>query len=254
MSRTGIRIALRGWGIDLALAIAGGLFLALLGPFGSYLNGPFWQRAVFQVSCFLAGTLLIGTCIRLVLTVRPPRPAIWAAVAILTALLSWPFSIVVSHFAKAIWPFLVKLGPLDWYLQGLVTAEPVALALTWINLRRAHQGELRAEAEAGPPPSRGALGVAPADILCLQMEDHYVRVHTASGSRLVLMPLGQAIAALDGAPGLQVHRSWWVAAKAVSGAETEGRNLRLKLTNGLLAPVARTSVAAVREAGWLGGG
>lgn len=32
---------------------------------------------------------------------------------------------------------------------------------------------------------------------------------------------------------------------------SEGRNLRLILTNGLNAPVARASVAAVREAGWL---
>lgn len=45
-----------------------------------------------------------------------------------------------------------------------------------------------------------------------------------------------------------------VAARAVVGAETEGRNLRLKLTDGLVTPVeARPSVAAVREAGWLDG-
>jgi len=79
-----------------------------------------------------------------------------------------------------------------------------------------------------------------------------VRVHTAGGSRLVLATLSQAIAALGPTPGLRVHRSWWVAERAVRDAVADGRNLRLILVNGVSAPVARSSVAAVREAGWLG--
>ena len=78
-----------------------------------------------------------------------------------------------------------------------------------------------------------------------------MRIHTAGGSRLVLATLAQAMAALGRAPGLRVHRSWWVADKAVAGAVAEGRNLRLVLVNGLSAPVARSAVAAVRAAGWL---
>jgi DNA-binding LytR/AlgR family response regulator len=85
------------------------------------------------------------------------------------------------------------------------------------------------------------------------MEDHYVRVHTAAGSRLVLATLAQAIAALAGADGLQVHRSWWVARKAVVRAIADGRNLRLQLVNGATAPVSRSAVAAVRAKGWMGG-
>jgi hypothetical protein len=34
-------------------------------------------------------------------------------------------------------------------------------------------------------------------------------------------------------------------------AVAEGRNLRLQLVNGISAPVARSAVAMVREAGWL---
>jgi DNA-binding LytR/AlgR family response regulator len=68
---------------------------------------------------------------------------------------------------------------------------------------------------------------------------------------LVLATLNQAMTALGNADGLQVHRSWWVARKAVARAVTEGRNLRLKLVNGITAPVARSAVAVVREAGWL---
>ena len=64
----------------------------------------------------------------------------------------------------------------------------------------------------------------------------------------------QAIAALGRTPGLRVHRSCWVAEKAVVGMRADGRNLRLSLANGLTAPVARSCVGAVREAGWLARG
>ncbi len=84
------------------------------------------------------------------------------------------------------------------------------------------------------------------------MEDHYVRVHRLSGSRLELMPLHEAIARYGQAGGVQVHRSWWVAASAIDGAERDVRNWRLRLNNGLVVPVARNRIAEVRARGWIG--
>ncbi|MEE3625334.1 LytTR family DNA-binding domain-containing protein [Nitrospirillum sp. BR 11752] len=78
-----------------------------------------------------------------------------------------------------------------------------------------------------------------------------MRAHTAQGSALVLIPLHQAVAELDAVPGLRVHRSWWVARHAVTAVVRDGRNLRLRLSNGIEAPIARASVATVRAAGWL---
>ena len=77
-----------------------------------------------------------------------------------------------------------------------------------------------------------------------------MRVHTDQGSELVLLPLKAAMAEVE-AEGLQVHRSWWVARTAVAAVVQDGRNLRLKLVNGLEPPVSRSSVAALRSAGWL---
>jgi DNA-binding LytR/AlgR family response regulator len=91
------------------------------------------------------------------------------------------------------------------------------------------------------------------DIVALQAEDHYVRVHTALGSELLLMRLSDAIAELDGRPGLRVHRSWWVARTAVVGCEARGRKLGLRLTNGLLAPVARNAVVDAKALAPSGG-
>ncbi len=80
------------------------------------------------------------------------------------------------------------------------------------------------------------------DILALESEDHYVRVHGLRGSELLLMRLRDAIAEMDGLPGEQTHRSWWVARDAVAGVHARGRACEIKLTNGERALVARDSV------------
>ena len=64
------------------------------------------------------------------------------------------------------------------------------------------------------------------------------------------MRLSDAIGELDGIEGERVHRSWWVARAAVTGRETRGRAVWLRLSNGLEAPVARTMVAPLRNQGW----
>ncbi|MFM7348015.1 MAG: LytTR family DNA-binding domain-containing protein [Erythrobacter sp.] len=88
-------------------------------------------------------------------------------------------------------------------------------------------------------------------MIALEMEDHYVRVHTALGSALVLMRMRDAVVLLGDLEGMQVHRSWWVARGAVEDVLREGRNLRLKLARGIEAPVARAKVADLKEARWI---
>jgi DNA-binding LytR/AlgR family response regulator len=242
------KASIRGWATDLAISAAGGLFFGLIGPFGSYLNGPAWQRVAFQVACFVTGMVVYGAGARLIMRGRTPGLRTFAAIVVMVAVVTWPFSQFVAWLGRAIWPFLAFQSGLEWYLQGLVTAEPIVLAMTFLIASRYAR-------RPGPAPASahgGLLGAAPGEVLCLQMEDHYVRVHTAAGSRLVFATLSQAIAAVGGREGLQVHRSWWVASQAVAGAEAHGRNLRLRLVNGVTAPVARSAVAAVRAAGWIG--
>lgn len=251
MTASTFRQSLRYWAIDLAVATVAGLFLGLIGPFGSYLNGPLWQTVAFQMCCFWIGTLIFGSVIRLLL--RFALPTVWLVIVVIVvvALITLPFSMVVARLGTWIWPFLGRNGMAEWYVQGLITAEPVVLGLTFVIKNRMRREGLADEAKATAPIRDGLLAASPADILCLQMEDHYVRVHVAAGSHLVLATLSQAIAALGEADGLQVHRSWWVARKAVAEAEVHGRNLRLRLTNGATAPVSRSSVAILRAANWI---
>ena len=243
----------RDWGVDLAVGSACAVFLGLIGPFGSYFNGPAWQRVIFQLACFWPGILVYGSLVRWVLWRGWKPAATWAAIIIGAAVITAPFQILVSRIGLAMWPVLKILRPLDWYVEGLLTAEPVVVGFTLLGQARLHKRRLESEAAEAQPatPSRGLLGAAPPSVLCLQMEDHYVRVHTQSGSRLVLTTMSQAVAAMGGIEGLQVHRSWWVARKAVAEAVADGRNLRLRLVNGVVAPVARPAVAVVRAAGWI---
>ena len=90
------------------------------------------------------------------------------------------------------------------------------------------------------------------DVLALQGEDHYVRVHTTLGSELLLMRLGDAVEELGGMAGERVHRSWWVAREAVAEARMNGRRACLTLSNGVEAPVSREATSRLRRAGWLG--
>lgn len=242
---TMMRELTRGMGADLLVMTLGGLFLALIGPFGSYIASPLWQRILFQLGCFWIGTIVFGVVVRLVMRRWPLPWRYLPATMLVVALVNIPFSRLTHAFGCSLWPIVRRVGPLEWYLQGLVTAEVAVLILIWLRARhwRATRG---AVASVAPP-----LGADPADILCLQMEDHYVRVHDRTGSRLVLTTMSQAIAALGGRPGLQVHRSWWVARAAIERAEWEGRNLRLGLTGGKTVPVARSAVAKVRAAGLL---
>lgn len=243
--------------IDVTVILAIGLVLALLGPFGSF-AAPFALRLAFWLALPLAGYFLYmpATALALRLSDRLdlPSPALWIA--------SW---LVASlPMAVVIWASGTLLGepePLDaagflgGYGQALVIGGPIMLLL-W-SMRRP-PSPIAATAPAPPPeapqPPRFLTRLPPhlgTDLLALEMEDHYVRAHTALGSTLILMRMRDAVAELDGIAGLQVHRSWWVARAALAEAVRDGREARLTLINGLAVPVSRTNLAAVRDAGWL---
>ena len=85
-------------------------------------------------------------------------------------------------------------------------------------------------------------------LLCLEMDDHYLKVHTDKGQHMLLMRLKDAITQLDGFKGLQTHRSWWVATDAVVSLNKENRKVSLILTNQIQVPVSRTFIDAVKAA------
>jgi hypothetical protein len=91
------------------------------------------------------------------------------------------------------------------------------------------------------PERRGAL-------LAIKAEGHYLQVYTDAGSDLILYRLSDALLELGGEDGAQVHRSWWVASRALAPHRHRDK---LVLSNGVEVPVSRSFLVAARQRGWL---
>lgn len=135
----------------------------------------------------------------------------------------------------------------DWLLAGLTNSQ-ISHALHPVAEERPINVEVIAPTTEGDPNADTALmDRLPAHlregILCLQVEDHYVRVHGLNGSAMVLIRFSDALRGISHVPGSQVHRSWWVAADAVAAFRRTGRTAQLTLSDGTLVPVSQPYLA-----------
>lgn len=240
----------RSVAIGFAISTVVGLTLGVLGPFGSYLNGSLSVRIAYWLVCLWVGWLAFGISL--------PILARWAQTGGISAWLLVPPAVAVLALVPAalsrmlalrMWPVVGEVTPIEWYSQCLAVSAIATIGILWASRQRATPARRPNPLSFDPrdrlPPHLGC------SVLCLQVEDHYVRVHTPLGSSLVLMSLSQAMAGLKDVEGIQTHRSWWVARAAITGVFEEGRNVRLRLTGGLEAPVSRLRVGVLREEGWL---
>ena len=242
----------------LLAAIAVGLLLGFAGPFGSYPAFPTATRYAFWLGMTVAGVVAAIAADAVLPSTRPRAGAIRsAAVSLVSAL---PMTFVVAWTMSLVQPGrfftpqqLPALFACVAAVQLLVVYTTTAIAPT------ADEAEARDRAPALPEPAEEAIpaGFPPAllsrlppevgsDIIALETEDHYLRVHAAGGSALIRMRMADAVALLDPRLGAQVHRRWWVAEAAVAGMRTEGQRLSLCLINQSLVPVGRTFSAAAR--------
>ncbi len=86
-------------------------------------------------------------------------------------------------------------------------------------------------------------------LLRLQAQDHYVEVVTTRGHALLAMRFRDAIDEAQPEPGMQVHRSHWVALHAVSGRCRINDRNGLRMSDGGAVPVGRKFRSAVRDRG-----
>jgi hypothetical protein len=244
--------------VELMVVAAVGLALAALGPFGSYAL-PFGPRALYWMGTMLAGYALIRPTVAVSRWLSDETGiARFPAQLLAISVAAVPLSLVVAFASD-------RLGAPGGgsFLLLYVQVWGIGLAMTLFMGRFLPDGEATSPA-AAPAPEVGApvpvrprfldrLPATVSPLLCLSMEDHYVRAHGPEASALILMRMRDAVAELDGLPGLQVHRSWWVASDAVERIEKEGERVRLRLVNGMTVPVARSQVGAVRAQRWPSG-
>lgn len=246
-------LSARKFVLEITLLLAGIVILTLTGPFATYLAGPWPVRLAYWGRTLAIGYLLY-------------RPALWCAgraarrFRVAEALL-WGLAVCLMTAPMSLW--LWYFGPIpDWRrplpgvadffdtgLQALVLAALYAVALWGV-----HRPPLERRAAVSMAPPRLLSRLPPRlgeEIIALRSEDHYVRVYTRLGDALILSRFADAIADMDGVRGEQVHKSWWVARAAVTGAQKNGRDFQIHLEGGLVAPVSRSRLKALRGAGWL---
>lgn len=243
--------------------------LSFLSPFGTYRFEPIERIGYWtlQMASWVLLSILTAT-----LVARMPglRRASGTAKRIATTALAALPMLVVTGFSNNIlhgWqPYpgeVIELYFSIMLIGGVYVFAARRLLATLLNAQaaphpaapgsRSEDGRVNDRPASDPagPSDPALLGRLPAhlhrDILCLQVEDHYVRVHSALGSAMILMRFSDALRGLDHVEGAQVHRSWWVAASAVMLFRRAGRTAQLTLANGLIVPVSQPYVAAAAD-------
>jgi DNA-binding LytR/AlgR family response regulator len=241
----------------LLAAIPVGLLLGFLGPFGSYPAYPTATRYAFWLGLTAAGAVAAVAADTVLPATRLRAGAIRiGAVALVSAL---PMTFVVAWTLSLVQPGRVFTPQqLPALFVAVAAVQLLVVYATTTSPTAADGAEAPGRAPALPEPGTEATPAFPSallgrlppeigsDIIALETEDHYLRVHAAGGSALILMRMADAVALLDPRLGAQVHRRWWVAQAAVAGVRTDGQKLSLCLIDKSVVPVGRTFSAAAR--------
>ena len=243
---------LAGHGIALGCTIA---LFAFIGPFGTYDTLGAAGRVGYWAMALGLNWLVCGSVIALTLrmlrgrTFRRRMVAAAAAAVVAAA----PGTGIVFSAETIFRPHYAGVQALPTvYISVAVLMLIIGVAVVVVRDHRIASAARPEVPHAVRPVN--FLGRLPPrlgrDLVYLRMADHYVEVFTTSGSTLLLMRFSDALRELDGADGLRVHRSYWVARAHVAGAARRNGRLVLKLSGGHEAPVSRTYLAAVRAAGF----
>ena len=234
------------------LAVAGAVVMAGVGAFGTGSAAP-WTLYSYWLSVMVVGGLVSAALIEQFEArglFERSFPTSVVGLVLTATILMTPF----------VWLMAALAVNSSWRLGKMVVLAPqvllLATALIALQLVLERKRAPQTIAVPAPAPARLRLllrlpaRLAGAELYAIEAEDHYLRFHTDSGSALLLMRLGDAIAELRQLDGARTHRSWWVAREAVIGVSRGGGRAVLKLKGGLQAPVSRTYARALRSAGW----
>lgn len=258
------------------ILFAATLLAILLGPFGTYDSLTLWQRTVFW-SLLFGGSFL---CMMPILHVfgqgrlvsrLPVALRIFGAVLFgslpITALTILLLHNIRDQHSGVVWTSFPKI-----YMQVFGISVGIFLVefYFWPKLigGLAGAGDSASDQGSAPDPETASLSPVvptpkPAPHCCrlaerlpvelragrmisISMQDHYAHIATTNGEALLLIRLGDAIALLDGLPGVQTHRSHWAAEAFAREIRRDGRRHFLTLTDGRQLPVAAARVKDVK--------
>jgi hypothetical protein len=243
--------------------------LSIIGPFNTYGDPFIWRLCYWLMMLGLfGGTFLPGSAWALGKVERVAALPLVPGRVLLVAIACVPMTVVVALVDVAATKLLAALiaaqvsGFDDVAMRksgsALALAHPfaylalygkvlaislVSTGLVPLHIIGQHRREGGDDAAGGPVrPGVAFFSRLPeaigTDLVCLRMEDHYLRVTTRGGEALILMRMRDALRELEGIAGLQVHRSWWVATGEIVRLTRKGRRTELAMSNGTQVPVS----------------
>lgn len=248
-----------GIGTKVAITTLFAVLFAVLGPFGEYAHEPFAARLGNWTLDLFVGASIYLTCFHQLKGRFAEGLPGDAATVVLAALIGSLPMLAFMNMTE----FLAGRGvQSSVYELALSYGESTIIAIMILSVFRLidlaverHEHRQPAGHDGLRDPNVPFLDRISdrigRDLICLKMQDHYVRAQTKGGTHLVHMRFSDAIAELEDLPGFQPHRSWWVCADAISAVERHGNQHQLILLNGEVIPVARRRVAQLRRHGWL---
>ncbi len=234
--RTGVPMLSSLWALATVLS-------TLAGPFGTHEALGWAPRLAYWSGIVALSVVGSSLCARISRDrVRWKVALIWSGFALLLAAAVH----LVNSYVFPEWQGMDRFA----YLAAIILATVLVV----------HGGVALARHAFSPPPDPEThdsqalfLRRLPLDrrapLIRLEAQDHYLNVVTQNGSALVLLRMQDAVDALQGENGLQVHRSHWVAFYAVSKHRRERGRHFLILTTGEEVPVARSFRPTLKAAG-----
>lgn len=257
------RVELRR-GLSITLIV--GVFIGFLKPFGMDELSLGWSVAYWLFTCtcgyfvYMPFTYFGNVLLAKIVPIHWCRIAISAflasaAMSFVVPLIIWLFFSIEINFAEqffVVFPKALVIGSVVTVIsifQDYFTQQNTELN-EQKKINKAHQEHVKKTTTEDiekfmimlPLDKRG-------DLLCLEMADHYVKVYTSQGHHLLLMRFKDALELLIEYPGLQTHRSWWVAKSAIKSTKKIDRKVILSLVNGVEVPVSRTYMNDLKLAG-----
>jgi hypothetical protein len=249
---------------ELLVVISIGLFIGFLAPFGMDELPVFISMSYWVFTC-VCGYFVYSPLINLghkYLSERLSAP--WLRVALSSLIASILMSLVVPLITMIFFNSAIDLinDFFNFLPKTLIIGGVITFFSVWQNHVKQQQQQLELStkviedhtlmADAKSIQIEQFMSLLPINkrgqLLCLEMDDHYLKVHTDKGNHMLLMRLKDALLKLEEFPGLQTHRSWWVASDAVVSVNKQNRKMTLLLINHIEVPVSRTFVDAVKAA------
>ncbi len=135
------------------------------------------------------------------------------------------------------------------YLRHALAPAAPRPALPYAPPREAAAAAPPSAAEAEPEPERARPEVpglllasqppVEGDLLAAEAQEHYVKLKATVQGGMALYRFGDAVRDLARYPGMQIHRSHWVADPAVAAVIGKRGSMKLELSTGEIIPVSR---------------